>query len=321
VNACWFNVMMLWLYLGMRTRRLGSQGPDISVIGLGAWEASGDAWGANPDDADIVAAFHAAFDAGVTWVDTAEVYGSGVSERIVGKALVGRRDDLVVATKVAPSPEGHGFRPEEVRAACDASLDRLGIDVIDLYQLHWPDETGVPLADTWGAMSELVGAGKVRAIGASNVDRAMLEECGAIRHVDSLQQEFSMLALEDRDLIRWCGEQGIGVVSYSPLGVGFLTGRFTREQAEAIDDWRADEGDWISPDRLDAVFRVVDGLRPIAARLDITMGQLALAWNIAQAGVTAAIAGSRSGTHMRENAEAGDLTLDEAALREIEELL
>jgi aryl-alcohol dehydrogenase-like predicted oxidoreductase len=305
----------------MQIRRLGSQGPDISVIGLGAWEAGGDAWGPNPQEADIVAAFHAAFDAGITWVDTAEVYGSGVSERIVGKALVGRRDGLVVATKVAPAPEGHGFRPEQVRAACDASLERLGIDVIDLYQLHWPDETGVPLADTWGAMTELVAAGKVRAIGASNFDQTMLEECAAIRHVDSLQQEFSMLALDDRSLIRWCGEQGTGVVSYSPLGVGFLTGRYTRPQAEAIDDWRSGEGEWTTPERLDSVFRVVDGLPPIAERLGITMGQLALAWNIAQPGVTAAIAGSRSGAHVRENAEAGDLTLDEATLQEIETLL
>jgi aryl-alcohol dehydrogenase-like predicted oxidoreductase len=296
-------------------------GPDMSVIGLGAWEAAGDAWGPNPDDADILAAFHAAFDAGVTWVDTAEVYGSGESERIVGMAIRNRRDELVVATKVAPAPEGHGFRPEQVRAACDASLGRLGIDVIDLYQLHWPDETGVPLEDTWGAMADLVGEGKVRHVGVSNFDRPMLETCEAIRHVDSLQQEFSLLALDDRELIGWCGEQGIGVVSYSPLGVGFLTGRYTREQAEGIDDWRAGEDGWTTPERLDDVFRVVERLRPIATRLGITMGQLALAWNVAQPGVTAAIAGSRSSTHTRENADAGDIELDDATLQEIETLL
>ena len=134
----------LWLYRAMRIRRLGSSGPDISVIGLGAWEAGGDAWGPNPDEAELVAAYHAAFDAGITWVDTAEVYGAGVSEGIVGTALAERRDAVVLATKVAPAPEGHGFRPDQVRAACDASLERLGTDVIDLYQLHWPDETGVP---------------------------------------------------------------------------------------------------------------------------------------------------------------------------------
>jgi len=305
----------------MRTRRLGSQGPDISVIGLGAWEAGGDAWGPNPDEADVVAAYHAAFDAGITWVDTAEVYGRGVSERIVGMALDGRRDEIVLATKVAPAPEGHGFRPEEVHAACDASLERLRTDAIDLYQLHWPDETGVPLEDTWGAMAGLVEAGKVRAIGASNFDRPMLEACEAIRHVDSLQQEFSMLVLDDRELIAWCGEQGIGVVTYSPLGVGFLTGRYSREEAAQIDDWRAGEDGWTAPDRLDQIFRIVDGLRPIAERLGCTMGQLALTWNIAQPGVTAAIAGSRSAHHVAENAAAGDLAADDGTLAEIEALL
>ena len=304
----------------MLTRRLGAHGPEISVIGLGAWEAGGDAWGANPDDDAIVRAFHEAFDAGVTWVDTAEVYGKGESERLVGKAIVGRRDDLVVATKVGPTPEGTGFRPEEVRAACDASLGRLGIDVIDVYQLHWPDDTGVPIEDTWGAMAALVDAGKARAIGVSNFDQALIERCLPIRHVDSLQQEFSMLALDDRELIRWCGDTGVGVVSYSPLGVGFLTGRFTRADAEKIDDWRSHNG-WTSGETLDDVFRVVDGLRPIAERLGITMGQLALAWNVAQPGVTAAIAGSRSGAHMRDNAAAADVKLDAETLEEIEELL
>ena len=290
------------------------------MIGLGAWEAGGDAWGANPADDHVVRAFHAAFDAGITWVDTAEVYGSGESERLVGKALAGRRDDVVVASKVAPSPEGTGFRPEDIRAACDASLGRLGIDAIDVYQLHWPDDSGVPVEDTWGAMTALVEAGKVRAIGVSNFDQALIERCLPIHHVDSLQQEFSMLALDDRELIRWCGDAGIGVVTYSPLGVGFLTGRFTRTDAEKIDDWRSHEG-WTSGETLDDVFRVVDGLRPIAGRLGITMGQLALAWNVAQPGVTAAIAGSRSGEHMRENAAAADVKLDGETLDEIEALL
>lgn len=290
------------------------------MIGLGAWEAGGDAWGANPADDDVVRAFHAAFDAGITWVDTAEVYGSGESERLVGKAIDGRRDDVVVASKVAPAPEGSGFRPEAVKAACDASLERLGIDALDLYQLHWPDETGVPVEDTWGAMAELVSAGKTKAIGVSNFDQDLLERCLPIRHVDSLQQEFSMLALDDRALIRWCGENGIGVVTYSPLGVGFLTGRYTRADAERIDDWRSGN-EWTTPEQLDETFRVVDGLRPIAERAGISMGELALAWNIAQPGVTAAIAGSRSGDHLRANAEAGDRTLEPDVLDEIEALL
>jgi len=304
----------------MRTRRLGANGPEISVIGLGAWEAGGDAWGANPADDDVVRAFHAAFDAGITWVDTAEVYGKGESERLVGKALAGRRDDVVVASKVAPSPEGTGFRPEEVRTACDASLGRLDIDALDLYQLHWPDESGVPIEDTWGAMADLVAAGKTKAIGVSNFDQDLLERCLPIHHVDSLQQEFSMLALDDRSLIRWCGEAGIGVVTYSPLGVGFLTGRYTRADAEQIDDWRSGN-EWTTPEQLDETFRVVDGLRPIAEGAGVSMSELALAWNIAQPGVTAAIAGSRSGEHLRANAAAGERTLEPEVLGEIEALL
>jgi aryl-alcohol dehydrogenase-like predicted oxidoreductase len=304
----------------MRTRRLGANGPEISVIGLGAWEAGGDAWGANPADDDVVRAFHAAFEAGITWVDTAEVYGKGESERLVGKAVAGRREDVVVASKVAPSPEGTGFAPEQVRAACDASLRRLDIDALDLYQLHWPDETGVPVEDTWGAMADLVTAGKTKAIGVSNFDQDLLERCLPIHHVDSLQQEFSMLALDDRSLIRWCGEAGIGVLTYSPLGVGFLTGRYTRADAEQIDDWRSGN-EWTTPEQLDETFRVVDGLRPIAEGAGVSMSELALAWNIAQPGVTAAIAGSRSGEHLRANAAAGDRTLETEVLDEIEALL
>lgn len=287
------------------------------MIGFGAWEAGGDAWGPNESEDTVIEAMRTAVDAGITWIDTAEVYGKGVSETIVGKAVAPIRDDVAIASKVGPAPEGTGFRPEQVLAACDASLGRLGIDHLDLYQLHWPDETGVPVEETWGAMAGLVDAGKVRHVGVSNFDRALIERCEAIRHVDSLQQEFSMLVLEDRELIRWCGEVGTGVVSYSPLGVGFLSGKITREGAAAIDDWRSREG-WTEPDRLDRTFVVVERLRPIAERLGISMAQLALAWNVHQPGVTSAIAGSRNARHVRDNAAAGDVTLDDATLAEVD---
>lgn len=306
----------------MQTRRLGSQGPEISVIGFGAWEAGGGVWGPNESDRQVIDAIHAGLEAGIDWIDTAEVYGKGESERIVGLAIDGRRDDLTIATKVGPSPDGTGFAPDQVAAACDASLGRLGIERIDLYQLHWPDETGVPLEDTWGAMAALVDAGKVAAIGVSNFDRAMIETCEAIRHVDSLQQEFSMLHLDDRELIRWCGEHGTGVVSYSPLAVGMLTGRFDREAARAVEDWRRDDEDSPFHDsRLDASLDLVERLRPIADRLGCTLAQLTLAWNFAQPGVTSAIAGSRNATNTRANAAAGDIRLDDAALAEIDALL
>src|SRR5207245_6928726 len=137
---------------GVRTQRLGAKGPELSVIGFGAWEAGGDAWGPNRSESEVIDAIGAGIVAGMNWVDTAEVYGDGVSEMLVGKALAGRRDSVLVATKVAPAPEGTGFRPEQVRAACDASLGRLGIDAIDLHHLHWPDPSDAPPEDPWRAM-------------------------------------------------------------------------------------------------------------------------------------------------------------------------
>jgi aryl-alcohol dehydrogenase-like predicted oxidoreductase len=304
----------------MRTQRLGATGPELSVIGFGAWEAGGDAWGPNRSESEVIDAIGAGLDAGMNWVDTAEVYGNGVSEMLVGKALAGREAGTLLATKVAPAPEGTGFRPEQVRAACDASLGRLGVDVIDLYQLHWPDRTGVPIEDTWGTMGGLAEAGKVRWVGVSNFDRPLIERCNNIRHVDSLQQEFSLVRLDDRELIRWCGEAGIGVLSYSPLGAGLLTGAFGREDAERIDDWRASDG-LTSVGHLDRVFALVDAMRPIAERLGVSLAELALAWNWQQPGVTSAIAGSRDAEHTRSNAAAGDLELDGGTLAELDALI
>ena len=165
----------------MRTRRLGSSGPEISVIGFGAWEAGGGTeWGDAPPEEQIVDAIRAVFDSGINWIDTAEVYGDGRSEQLVAKAIEGRRDEVLIATKVAPRPEGTGFRPEQVGEACRKSLGRLGTDHIDLYQLHWPDEEGTPVEDTWGAMAALVDEGLVRAVGVSNFDQELIERCEAI---------------------------------------------------------------------------------------------------------------------------------------------
>jgi aryl-alcohol dehydrogenase-like predicted oxidoreductase len=313
----------------MRTHRLGSHGPELSVVGYGAWEAGGTAWGPNESDDAVIAAMLAALDAGIDWIDTAEVYGDGVSESLVGRAIAGRRDEVTVASKVAPSPEGSGFGPEQVRAACDASLGRLGTDVIDLYQLHWPDSSGVPLEETWGAMAGLVDAGKARFIGVSNFDRELIERCGSIRHVDSLQQEFSMLNRRDADLIAWCGERGTGVVSYGPLAFGLLTGAITTETAFVDGDWRGaddepddpDEVDLFAADVLPSALAVVDRLRPIAERIGASLPQLALAWNVHRPGVTSAIAGSRNPGHVRSNAGAGDIRLDGTAIDEVNAIL
>jgi aryl-alcohol dehydrogenase-like predicted oxidoreductase len=299
---------------------LGSRGQEISAIGYGAWEAGGTAWGPNESEQVVIDAIRTGIDAGIDWVDTAEVYGDGVSERLVGRAISGRRDEVVVATKVAPQPEGSGFAPAQVREACEKSLGRLGTDRIDLYQLHWPDPA-TPLEDTWEAMCELLDAGLIRSMGVSNFDREQIERCLAIRHVDSLQPEFSMLNREHADLIRWCGEQGVGVVTYGPLAFGLLTGAITADTRFPPGDWRGQKQDDGPFADLARSLEVVDRLRPVAERLGCTLSQLALAWNVHQPGVTAAIAGSRNPAHVRANAAAGDIELDAATLAELDALL
>ena len=291
------------------------------MIGYGAWEAGGDAWGPNESEGVVIEAIRAGLDAGIGWIDTAEVYGDGVSERLVGKAIQGHRDDVVVASKVAPRPEGSGFRPADVRKACEGSLERLGTDRIDLYQLHWPDPEGTPLEETWAAMAMLQDEGKVGSIGVSNFDREQIERCLAIRHVDSLQPEFSMLNQEHAELIRWCGERGVGVVSYGPLAFGLLTGAITADTRFPPGDWRGEEPSEGPFADLAASLKVVDRLRPVAERLGCSLSQLALAWNVHQPGVTAAIAGSRNPAHIRTNAAAGDIELAEATIAELDAIL
>jgi len=308
----------------VRERRLGSQGPGLSVIGFGAWEAGGGSeWGPPPREDQVLNAIRSVFDCGIDWIDTAEVYGRGRSEELVGKAVAGRRDEVRLASKVAPAPAGSGFRAEQVRGACEGSLRRLGTEHLDLYQLHWPDEGRTPVEETWATMAALVDEGLVRFIGVSNFDRDLIERCQASRHVDSLQQEFSMLELRDRDLIRWCGEQGTGVLSYSPLAFGLLTGAIGTESRFGGDDVRAghDEGSLFAPGNLERNLAVVEALRPVAERLGISLAQLALAWNVHQPGVTAAIAGSRNPDHVRSNAAAGDVKLDDATLSELDAIV
>jgi aryl-alcohol dehydrogenase-like predicted oxidoreductase len=197
----------------------------------------------------------------------------------------------------------------------------LRTDHIDLYQLHWPDATGVPIEDTWGAMSDLVREGLVRFVGVSNFDRELIERCLAVGHVDSLQQEFSMLVLDDRELIRWCGEQGTGVLSYGPLAYGLLTGTISLETAFAPGDHRGGRSGLFAPGNREQNLAIVGALEPIAERLGIALADLALAWNVHQPGVTSAIAGSRNAAHVRANAHAGEIELDEGTLSEIDAIL
>jgi aryl-alcohol dehydrogenase-like predicted oxidoreductase len=310
----------------MKTKKLGSEGPEISVVGFGAWEAGGEAWGPNPPDDQTIAAIHAGIDAGMNWVDTAEVYGGGRSEELVGKALAGR-DSVLVFTKLGPNGAGTGFARDEVRAGAEASLKRLGREVIDLYQLHWPDHK-VPLEETWEAMAGLVDEGLVKWIGLSNFEQDDIERCEKISHVDSLQPQFSMLHQDGRrDLLPFCGKNGTGVICYGPLAFGLLTGAFNKDTKFTDDDWRGGKTpmgyyeDFYAPGKFEENLDKVDSLRPIAERLGASLAQLALAWVSHQEGVTAAIAGSRSPKHVAENAGGGDVVLEDKDLEEIDSLL
>jgi aryl-alcohol dehydrogenase-like predicted oxidoreductase len=303
-------------------RKLGGGGPEISVVGYGAWEAGGDFWGPNASDEAVIAAMRAALDAGMNWIDTAEVYGRGRSEELVGRALQGRRDTALIFTKVAPRPDGSGLRPEQVREGIARSLKRLQTDHVDLYQIHWPDRS-VPVEDTWAAMDGLVTEGLTRSIGASNFDRTLVERCLGVRHVDSVQNKLSLLHPEDRtDLLPWLQESGVGYLAYSPLGLGLLTGAIGVDTTFHTEDFRGGGRGARPADFREANLRRtlarVDQLRPIADRVGTSVANLSLRWVIEQSGVTAAIAGSRNLDHVRANADAGALRLDEATLGEVD---
>jgi aryl-alcohol dehydrogenase-like predicted oxidoreductase len=306
----------------MEMRKLGSNGPEISVVGLGGWEAGGDQWGKRSDD-DTIRAMHAAIDAGMNWIDTAEAYGDGRSEELVGEVLRHRRDEVLVFTKVAHFASG--LRPGEIRRAIRGSLERLGTDRVDLYQIHWPAEHVVPIEEAWSTMAEIADEGLALHVGVSNFDRALIERCLPIRRVDSVQNRLSLLAQRDRDtLLPWLAEQGIGFLGYSPLAFGLLTGSITRETTFEPDDWRSGQGDvgyydeYFAPHVIGPHLDKVDRLREIAERLDMPIGTLALRAVLEIAGVSGVIVGSRDERHVRDNAAAGDVQFDDETRREID---
>ena len=301
----------------MRTRNLGAAGPEISVVGYGAWQAGGAHWGGPAPDDEVIAAIRAALDSGQTWIDTAEVYGQGRSEELVGRAIAGRRDEVLLFTKVAPDDEGSGIRPDEIRSAIHASLRRLGTDHVDLYQVHWPDDR-IPVEETWGVMAELVAEGLTRRIGVSNFDRALVERCLPIHPVASVQNELSLLCQDDTpELLSWLAGQGIAYLAYSPLASGLLTGRVAADTTFADDDWRHDE---LTPGRLAEVVPRVERLAAIAGRLELGTADLALAWVLHQPGPACAICGTLSAANARLNSAAGDIRLDPATVAEVGEL-
>jgi len=311
----------------MDRREVGSSGVAISRIGLGGYEL-GPEPDEEPDVARAVQVIETAIENGINWLDTSENYLDTHNEEVIGAALAQVDDEFLVASKVAPRPGvtggGSGFRRDQVLSACRGSLQRLGRDHLDVYFLHWPDETGVPLEETWGAMAELAETGLVRAIGLSNYTIEDVERCHAQRPVDAVQVGLNLCYYhEELPSIARCGELGIAATIFEPLASGILSGK-TLEQVRAAWPGRWRETDWYKEElgtKAEQNFAVVDGIRPIAQELGASVAQVALAWVLHQEGVTAAIAGSRSGGHMHENAGAAALALPGHVRDEIEQAI
>jgi aryl-alcohol dehydrogenase-like predicted oxidoreductase len=297
------------MHTTLATRQLGTSDLTITTVGFGAWAIGGGGWafGWGPqDDAQSIATIRHAISRGINWIDTAAVYGLGHSEEVVRRALEGipAGDRPYVFTKCGmvwdekdrmASPV-QTLRPESIRAECEASLRRLGVERIDLYQFHWPDQSGTSVEDSWATMTRLVEEGKVRAAGVSNFDVGLLERCEALRHVDSLQPPFSLIrrGAAARE-IPWCAAHGTGVIAYSPMQSGLLTDRFSpgRVSALAEDDWRRRSAEF-KPPRLERNVALRDALRPVAARRGVSVAEVAIAWTLAWPGVTGAIVGART---------------------------
>ena len=306
----------------MTTRELGRSGLRVSAQGLGCMGMS-EFYGA-ADDAESIETIHSALDLGIDFLDTADMYGVGRNEELVGRAIAGRRESVVLATKFGNvrTPDG-GFagvngRPEYVRAACDASLKRLNIDVIDLYYQHRVDPE-TPIEETVGAMAELVQAGKVRFLGLSEAAPATIRRAAKVHPIAALQTEYSLFSRDPEDeILPTCRELGIGFVAYSPLGRGFLTG-----QIKSPDDFAQDDFRRMSPrfqgENFDLNLRLVARIEELARRKGVTPSQLALAWVMAQGEDIVPIPGTKRRRYLESNAAASAVALSPAELAEIDD--
>lgn len=305
------------------TRTLGRDGPSIHPVGLGCMGMS-EFYGAS-DEATSIGVIHRALDLGMNFLDTADMYGSGENERLVGRAVKDRREQAVVCTKFAiQRGDGGSFvgisgRPEYVKAACDASLSRLGLDTIDLYYQHRVDPE-VPIEETVGAMAELVQAGKVRHLGLSEVGADTLRRASAVHPIAAVQSELSLWSRDyENDVVPLCGELGVTFVAYSPLGRGFLTGQIKSQDDLAPDDWRR-HNPRFQPETFDANLAIVAQLDAWAQARGCSTAQLALAWVLSRGAHVVTIPGTRSVKRLEENRAAADLSLSREDLAELDRL-
>ena len=294
----------------------GRTGMDITRVGFGAWAAGGTSWGPQDDD-ESIAAIRRALELGVNWIDTAPVYGWGHSEEVVARALRGvpEADRPYVFTKTEPLKQDDDAHMSgdaaTLRTGVENSLRRLDVEQLDLLQFHWPADDDVPLDDYWTTLLALKSEGKVAHVGLSNFDVAQLTAAELLGHVETLQPPFSAIQRESGgDVIPWCADNGTGVIVYSPMQAGLLTGAFSRERFEALspEDWRRSDEDFT--DRLDANLALSEALEPIAVKHATSRGAVAIAWVLAWRGVTGAIVGARSAAQVEDWIDAAELVLD-----------
>lgn len=315
----------------MQTRRLGNSDLHITPIGFGAWAIGGGGWAfawGPQDDTDSIAAIHEALDLGINWIDTAAVYGLGKSEEVVAKALEGIRNRPYVFTKCGRVWDemrtiGKRLKADSVRRECEASLKRLKIDVIDLYQVHWP-EPDEDIEEGWAEVAKLQKEGKVRWIGVSNFNVSQMQRAAMIAPITSLQPPYSMIRREiEPEILPHCLKQNIGVIAYSPMQSGLLTGTWTRERIAALpaDDWRKDKNKWFQEPLLSKNLGLVELLKNIGTEAGKSPGEVAVAWVLRHPAVTAAIVGSRKTGQLKELVGAADWRLSAADEKRIGEFL
>ena len=302
----------------MQLRSLGKSDLKISPILMGTWQAGKEMW-VGIDDAQTTSAIRAAFEAGITTFDTAETYGKGHSERVLGAAVSDFRDRIILATKVFPNH----LRAEQVIEACHRSLKNLKTDVIDLYQIHWPAGSfrtkAVHIAETMGALNQLKEEGKIRAIGVSNFSRRQLEEASQYGRIDSLQPPYSLFWRHvEKEARPYCVENEITILAYSSMAQGLLTGKFAIDHKFQKGDHRTGNR-LFKPENFQRVHQALDRLRPLAEEKKVSLGQLALAWVISHTG-TCAIAGARSPNQAVQNAAAAEVSLFDEDLARLDEI-
>ncbi|MEZ6129337.1 MAG: aldo/keto reductase [Planctomycetaceae bacterium] len=316
----------------MQFRRLGNSEWDISVVGLGTWAIGGGDWQfgwGDQDEQEAIATILKAVDVGINWIDTAAVYGLGQSEILVGKALqqIPEADRPLIATKCGRTNAGHGeigkcLLRDSVIAECEGSLKRLGIDCIDLYQMHWP-EPDEQIEEGWQTLVDLKQQGKVKHIGVSNHSVAQMQRLNATHPITSLQPPYSMIARDiEADILPYCGEQNIGVICYSPMGKGLLTGTFSAERVAGFSakDHRSRDPRF-QPPQLEINLAFVDELSRIAGGLGWTVPEVAIAWTLRRPEVTAAIVGARRPDQIAQTVIAGTRTLDQSSVAAVETAL